>query len=174
MNDTLQIDEQAQEGFTVNDDNLAEWALTIISDATVEAQRLINVCQTKADEYQFKIQKYKEKLDKDTSYLKGQLQQYFLTVPHKSSKTQETYKLPSGTLKLKYQKPKFVFDDEKLLMYFRQHNYAGYIQHTFTPKWAEFKATIMVSGENVIDTVTGEVVDGVLAQERPAEFEVVL
>jgi hypothetical protein len=174
MDNALQIDEQSQEGFTVNDDNLAEWALTKIAETTAEAQRLINVCQVKAAEYQVKIQGYKEKLDKDTSYFKGQLQKYFLTVPHQSSKTQETYKLPSGTLKLKYPQPKFVYDDEKLLMYFRQHNYGDFIKTEATPKWAEFKKTIAVNGTTVIDAATGEIVDCVIAQERPAEFEVVL
>lgn len=171
MDNALQtIDGQFEEGFTINNDNLAEWALTKIVEDTAEAQRLINVCQTKVDEYQFKIQRYKEKLESKTAYLKGQLQQYFSTVPHKSTKTQESYKLPSGTLKLKYQQPKFVLDDDELLIYLIQHSYTDFVQTKTTPKWAEFKKTIAVQGENVIDTATGEIVDAIQVIERPAEF----
>ena len=84
------IDEQFDEGFIINNDNLAEWALKKISEERAEAQRYINVCDTMINEYSLKKQKATEQLNNKTGYLTAKLQEYFATVPHKASKTQET------------------------------------------------------------------------------------
>ena len=116
------IDEEIpQEGFTIDKDNLAEWALKKITEERAEAQRYLNVCDTMLEDYLFKKKKALEQLDSKTGYLIGKLQEYFLNVKHKESKTQKAYKLPSGTLKLKYGTPDFVRDGETLLIWAKEN-----------------------------------------------------
>lgn len=169
----LQImdDEISQEGFKIDNDNLAEWAITKIAEDTAEFQRLINVCESRILEYQNKIKKYQEQLENKTSGLKNLLMQYFETVPHKESKTQETYKLPSGTLKKKYGTPKYEVDDKALVKWLKESNMNNYIKVEEKPQWGELKKTITIKSGKII-TTDGEVVEGVTAIDRPDSFEV--
>ena len=75
-----------------------------IAEERAEAQRYISVCQDAIKTYQDKIEKAKADLDsKKTGYLTSSCNATWNTVKAKESKTQKTYKLPSGTLKVKYQ-----------------------------------------------------------------------
>ena len=175
-NTAMMIDEQFGEGFKIDNDNLAEWAVCKIAEDKAEFQRLINVCETKVLEYQEKIRKYQEQLDRKTSGLKGALQMYFETVPHKATKTQETYKLPSGTLKKKFGTPEFVRDDVKLVEWLENRGdefSKQYIKVKKSADWTNLKKDLpyVVNGDKII-TPDGEVVDGVTVNERPDSFEV--
>ena len=165
------VEEDVQEGFSINDDKTAEWALKVITEEKAEAQRYINVCETWIAEYRLKAQKAQERFETKTSYLKQQLQEYFATVPHKATKTQETYKLPSGTLKLKFGKPEFIRDEKVLAKFLKDNGFKDYYEEVIKPKWAELKEVVTVSGDKVI-TADGEIVEGVTVQEKPASFEV--
>jgi len=166
-------EEEIQEGFKIDNDNLAEWAVCKISEDKAEFQRLINVCETKVLEYQEKIRKYQEQLDRKTSGLKGCLMAYFETVPHKATKTQETYKLPSGTLKKKYGTPEYKVDNEKLVKWLKDAGMNDFIKTEEKAQWGELKKTVTVSFDKIL-TADGEVIDGVTAQDRPDSFEVEL
>ena len=166
------IDEAIEfEGFVIDNDVKAEWALKKISEEKAEAQRYINICDTMISEYTFKKQQATEKLESKISGLRSLLQQYFETVPHKATKTQETYKLPSGQLKMKYPGPEFARDEEKLLNYLKENGMPEYIQTKESAKWADLKKVVTVSGDKVI-TEDGQIVDGVTVVERPPVFEV--
>ena len=99
------------------------------------------------------------------------LQQYFATVEHKSTKTQESYELPSGKLRLKYPKEKFKIDDSKLLEWLKDNAMIEYIDTKISPKWGEFKKTVAVVGNKVV-TEEGQVVEGVTVEMTEPEFVV--
>jgi len=102
--------------FKIDNDQKAEWALAKIREEQAEAMRIMNVCKEhdialrRTDE-----EKQKKIFEKKTAYLRSQLEQYFDSVEKRRTKTQEVYKLPSGTLRRKYPKPEFKRDDEALL-----------------------------------------------------------
>ncbi len=50
------------------------------------------------------------------------------SITHKATKTQETYKLPSGTLKLRYQQLEYKRNEELLLKWLRENNMETYIK----------------------------------------------
>lgn len=163
--------EPEKDTFVIDNDSKAEWALNVIKAEKADMERLIAVCQEKIAEYQQKIENFKRQYENRTSYLRSLLAQYFNNVPHKKTKTQESYQLPSGKLILKYPGPEFERDDETLVAFLEQNGYEEYIQIKKTPKWGDFKKTVVVSGENVI-TQDGLVVEGVKAVERAPEFVV--
>lgn len=166
------VDETVEhEGFCVNNDEKAEWALKKIIEETAETQRYINVCQTMINEYQLKIQMAEAQLESKTAFFRSQLNQYFEIVPHSKTKTQETYKLPSGTLKKKFPQPEFVRDDEKLVKWLKEHGCTELVKTKELPDWAELKKKVNVSGQSVV-TEDGEIVDGITVQERPPVFEI--
>lgn len=166
------IDEiiETQEGFVIDSDDKAEWALNKIAEEKAETQRMMNVCDTMILRYQQKKEEYEKKSENKTAYLRNQLQTYFNTVEKKKTKTQETYKLPSGTLKLKYQNPEFIRDEEKLLAWAKA-NKPDYIKTKESVNWAELKKELMLSNDKLL-TKDGEIVEGVTLEEREPVFEI--
>lgn len=162
---------EEKDTFVIDNDNKAEWALTVIKAEKADRDRLISVCEQKIQEYQEKIEQFKKQYESRTSYLISCLNQYFQTVPHKTTKTQETYKLPSGTLKLKLPGVEYQRDDTKLVEWLKSSGLNDFIQIKESPKWAELKKTVTVNGDKVL-TEDGEIVEGVTVVEKPAVFEV--
>lgn len=157
--------------FVIDNDSKAEWALEKIKAEKADMERLVSLCEQKIAEYQEKIELFKKQYENSTSFLVSCLQQYFNTVPHKKTKTQETYKLPSGTLKLKYPGPEFVRDEETLVKWLKDNNYTDHIKIKESADWASLKAKVKVDKGNVI-TEDGEIIEGVKAVDRPPEFKV--
>ena len=156
-----------------------------IREEKAESQRLINLCNSEIIRYQAALKKAQDALESKTGYMKAKLLEYFQTVPRKTSKTQETYKLPSGTLKMKFPAPEYVKDEDKLTEWLKKMGYTDYIKTVESPKWGDFKPTTQIQklpivddeGEitgyqiNVLDA-NGKQIDGVTAVEKPPVFEV--
>jgi phage host-nuclease inhibitor protein Gam len=122
-------------------------------------------------EYKQKIEQAEKKYETDTAFLRSQLQQYFETVPKKATKTQETYKLPSGTLKRKFGGVEYVRDDEELLNYLKENKLVDYVKTKESVDWAEFKKTVTQKDNYVVDA-DGQVVEGVTLVEKSDRFEI--
>lgn len=172
--------------FIIDTDEKAEWAIKKIAEERAESARYISVCQDAIQRYQDKIEKAKADLDRKTGYLTFQLQRYMDTVKAKESKTQKTYKLPSGTLKVKYQAPEYKRDEDKLTEFLKK-NYTDYVETVYKPKWAEFKKIVSLNRDAIVDEESGELigytpyyvvdangnkVEGVEVIEREPVFEV--
>lgn len=165
---------ELQENWNINNDVEAERAVRKIIDEVAECNRIIFTCQTFINEYQAKIEKAKEDLENRTRWLKEQLKFYFETVPVKSTKTQSTYTLPSGTLKLKFGTPEFIRDDDKLIEFLEQDpEKIQFIKIKKSPDWANFKKQLQFKDGKAI-TEDGEIVKGVSVVDRPDTFEVVI
>lgn len=173
VNDFIQqnSDNSDNNEFTIDDDKKAEWALKKIAEEREETQRYIEVCKSMILEYQEKIRKEEENLNKKTSYLEFKLQQYFQSVEHKSTKTQKTYKLPSGTLRLKYQQPEFKRDEEKLINWLKENQLQQFVKTKETPNWVELKKNIKISGNKAVSE-DGQIIEGVEVIEKSPVFEI--
>ena len=101
----------------------------------------------------------------------ARLEAYFDTLPHKKTKTQESYPLPSGKLVRKHQDTEFIRNDEELLSWLHENNGEKYIKIKESPDWAGLKKTLTVMGETVVDE-NGEIIPCIKATERPDEFKV--
>jgi|SRR5690554_62263 len=172
MNPLLEMLDEAieQSEFKIDTDQKAEWALSKIREEQAEAQRLINVCNSQILYYQSELKKVQDKLENKTGNLKAMLFEYFQTVPHKATKTQETYSLPSGKLKLKYPKPEYKRDDATLLKWLKERDMTDYIKVSESPKWGELKKTVQVAGDKAC--IDGEIIDGIQVVERQPVFDI--
>ena len=159
------------EPFKIDNDQKAEWALAKIREEQAEAQRIMNVCRSMIMHYEQQLKKAEEDLEKKTAYLKSQLEQYFDSVEKRRTKTQEVYKLPSGTLRRKYPGPQFKRDDDALVKWLKERNMKDYIKVKETADWANLKKAIQVVGNKAVDD-NGEVVEGITVVDRPPVFEV--
>jgi len=159
------------EGFVVDNDVKAEWALKKIAEERMESQRYINVCREMISDYEDKIRKAMKTLDRKTSYLVLQLNEYFRKVEHRRTKTQETYRLPGGILKLRMQNPEFELDEEKLISFLKNNDMDNYIEIKEIVKWGELKKAVYISGGRIV-TEDGQVIEGVTVKERDPVFEI--
>lgn len=160
------------DAFVIDNDAKAEWAIKKIKGEEEETNRYIAVCELMIQEYSLKIEKAKERLENRTSYLKSQLYRYFHQIPHRETKTQSSYRLPSGTLKLKHQQPEFQRDEEVLVKWLKDRGRLDLVTVVEKAKWADLKKSITVAGDVVVDPETGEIVEGIQVVERTSVFEV--
>jgi hypothetical protein len=167
----LEFEQPGCEPFRIDNDQKAEWALAKIREEQAEAMRIMNVCKSMILHYEEQMKKAEEGLEKKTAYLKGQLEQYFDSVEKRRTKTQEVYKLPSGTLKRKYPKPEFKRDEDKLLQWLKDRQMSEYIKIKESPDWANLKKMVQIAGDKVVDE-DGEIIEGVTIVDRPPVFEV--
>lgn len=152
------------DGFHVTDDKAAEWCMKKIQEA--EADRAM----WKAH-YEAQMQKVNESADSAVAYFTARLEEYFDTVPHKATKTQESYSLPGGKLVRKQHQPKFETDDEALVPWLEQNFMGQLVKIKKTADWVALKKVVTVNGENVV-TDDGEIIPGVTVTQRPDVFKV--
>ncbi|MBR5678015.1 MAG: host-nuclease inhibitor Gam family protein [Paludibacteraceae bacterium] len=162
-----------EEVFVIDNDNKANWAIKKIRESAAEADRLKAIITAEREDLDSKEKAVNDKFEQETGYLKTLLYQYFNTVAHKATKTQETYKLLDGSLV--YKKPTIKIampDDEKLVAYLEQ-NAPMLVKTVKKAAWGEFKKNLTISDDgNVVDTTTGEVVDFIGTEESEASFDV--
>ena len=167
----LEFEQPNCEPFKIDNDQKAEWALAKIREEQAEAMRIMNVCKSMILHYEEQMKKAEEGLEKKTAYLKGQLEQYFDSVEKRRTKTQEVYKLPSGTLRRKYPGPQFKRDDDALVKWLKERNMNEYVKVKETADWASLKKMVQIAGDKIVDE-NGEVVEGITVVDRPPVFEV--
>lgn len=154
------------EVFTVKDDSTAQWCMKKIKEA--EADRAM----WKAH-YEAQMEKVNKAADESIAYFTAKLEEYFANVPHKATKTQESYTLPGGKLIRKKQQPKFETDDEALVPWLEDNFMGQLVKVKKTADWAALKKVVSVTpdGEHVA-TDEGEIIPGVTVTQRPDVFKV--
>lgn len=169
-----ELDDQGSETetFTIDTDQKARWAAKIIKEERNEADRVIALAKAEIERLHGKVIEYENSFDRRTANLKAMLLEYFGTVDKKTTKTQQTYDLVDYKLRLKKQNPEFVRDETKLTAWAKE-NTPELVKVKETTDWAALKKLTAVQGENVVFLGTGEVIDGITANEREDVFEVI-
>ena len=167
------MDIETREEFQITDDKTAEWALKKIKAAEAEYNRLMELIQAEREELNKKAEELSDHLESETGYLKSLLFKYFETVEKKETKTQQSYKLLSGSLVLRKPSVKIVKPDEtKLVEFLEANGYEKLVETKKSAKWADFKKEIEIKDGQVILDDTGEVLDWIVTEEDPGRFEV--
>lgn len=154
------------EVFAVKDDATAQWCMKKIKEA--EKDRAM----WKAH-YDAQMEKVNKAADDSVAYFTAKLEEYFANVPHKATKTQESYSLPGGKLIRKKQQPKFETDDEALVPWLEDNFMGQLVKVKKSADWAALKKVCSVTpdGEHVA-TDEGEIIPGVTVTQRPDVFKV--
>jgi phage host-nuclease inhibitor protein Gam len=161
MSELLNIE---TEGFVIDSDAKAEWALKKIKEAREDRDRWVSW-------YKEQIEKINKQTDFDTLNLERMLAEYFATVPHKKTKTQESYTIPGGKLILKTQNPEYIRDDKTVIEWLKKNNGGQFVKVKEELAWSELKGATSVFEDHIV-TEDGEVVPGIEVIEREAKFVV--
>lgn len=173
-NEVLTAMETEQEGFKIDNDFRASWALKIIKEEDAEAARLQLMADQQIEELVNKKMEIKERFERRTGYLKKLLYDYFVTAPLKETKTQLSYKLLDGTLTwkkpcMKIMRPE---DDTALIGYLEQ-NQPEMVETVKKVAWGELKKNLTITDDGgVVDMATGEKLDFIQTEEEPGKFDV--
>jgi phage host-nuclease inhibitor protein Gam len=159
-----EIERVESDGFVIDTDAKAEWALKKIREARADRDKWV-------EWYTDKIAEIKAQTDFDTMNLENMLAEYFATVPHKKTKTQESYKLPGGKLVLKTQNPEYNRDDARVIDWLKKNGQAQFVKVEEKLDWAALKGATAVFDGHIV-TEDGEIIDGVEVINRDAKFVV--
>ena len=174
MSELLQEENPIRERFEVDNDMKAEWVLSKIRRIRADQKKEVDELNRQMQFYKDQMDMIDKRADDDVAFFESMLTDYFASRMEdgftKSTKTQITYKLPTGKMVLKHQAPEFERKDEDLLPWLKA-NRPDLIKVTESANWAELKKAVKVVGENVV-TKDGEVVPGVKVTEREDKFEV--
>lgn len=164
------------EGFRIDNDNKADWALRVIRDNNAERDRIIEIAKAQIEELKAQIEEITTKYDSKTSYLKNLLAEYVMSVPRKETKTQETYQLLTGKLIVKKAAQKMVPNDDTIVKYLEDNELNEYIKVKKAPDWAEFKKALSIVDGNVVNTATGEMIPAevIAIEDTPSTFDIKL
>ncbi|OHW63114.1 bacteriophage Mu Gam like protein [Andreesenia angusta] len=173
IDEQLNIDEEQKESWRVKDDLMADWCLEKLQLMEAEYKRFEMVANERIITLESSLDKEFERYDNERSFFLSKLQEYFETVDAKETKTQMTYKLPSGTLKVKKEQAVIEKDDALLLEYLKR-DYPEFVKVIEKPNYAEFKKILMITDDGIVNMKTGELMDveGLRKGLRPAEFEI--
>lgn len=160
-----QLDDQP-DGFVIDNDKTADWAIQKIMRARKDAERFAQL-------YEDKLRAVMDELERTEAYFYPMLRDYMTTCPDvRKTKTQASYKLPSGTLMVKTQAPKYTPDDDALARYLEAAGRSDCIEVVKKPKWGEYKKSCELVDDQLVDKDTGEIVQGVAVEIRQPKFEV--
>lgn len=159
--------------FMIADDGCADWAIRKIKDEKQEYDRIKELGEQQIALIEEKIAQAKRRYESNTGYLTGKLAQYFQTVPHKKTKTRETYRLLSGNLVMKLGGIKATPDDSKLVPWLKANGYTDFIKVEEKATWGELKKKLnLESGTIATVAETGEIVEGITLMQQPDTFVV--
>lgn len=154
-----------EETFVIDNDVKAEWALRRIRERAAERDRILETSWEIIESYKAVIQTESDRAADEIAGLEGLLMQYFATVEHAATKTQETYRLPTGKLKMKLAFERMLPEDETLITAF-----PDFTERKPTLKWGELKKRLQIVDGKVIDAETGEIVQGVSVETVAPKF----
>ena len=158
--------------FMITDDRCADWAVRKIKEEKQEYDRIRELGEQQIAEIQEKIDRAKRRFEQNTGFLTSKLAQYFNTVPHKKTKTRETYRLLSGNLVLKLGGVKATLDDEKLVKWLKSNGYTDFVKVEEKPTWGELKKKLNLEAGLATMADTGEIVEGITVVQQPDTFVV--
>lgn len=162
IEDLLAADETDKQAWSITDDRAADWAMRKIKELDADTAAWKHHYETLAAKVEQQNEAAKERLMEH-------LRRFFETVPHHTTKTQESYALPAGKIGVRAVAPGYVLDDDALMPWVKA-NHTDLVQVKESVNWAELKKRLAISGGQAVDMETGEVVPGVTTTEGGMKF----
>lgn len=109
------------EHFKIRSKEEANYFLKLLNQTNSEIEEINMMCNENIKQHTERVNRFREKEIATYSYRKSYLENILRTfaVQELEGKRTKTIKLPEGSLSLKKQKPKYLYDDELLLDFFK-------------------------------------------------------
>lgn len=169
----INAEEVANNTFAIQTLDQADYILRRLNQTKQEIEHIKEIGQRKKEEYCEKIDRFIEANTKgaysSVSYLESLLRTFL--EDYTKDKKSKSLKLPEGTLSLRAQKPKYVYNDDLLLSWLKD-NATEFIKEkvTVSPDKDKLKKEVEISGDKLI--YNGLVIEGVDIVEQKDAFSV--
>jgi gas vesicle protein len=177
LNAEKKVIRNKDEGFVVDDDNKATWCLRKIKHFKSKQEKNQELAEEQISEIEKEIKEVKEwleaensKLENSIEFMKSKLYLYAQQL-REDNPDLKTHKLPFGQLQFRTQRPKWKYDNDRLLD-FAEKKYQELIKVKKSVDKRELKSKAKIVGGRVIIEKTGELVEGVEVVERGEKFKV--
>ncbi len=151
----------------IKNDKDAEFILREMKKDADECARVCALAEEMAAYYAEQAKAEQDKTEKKNAYRLHLLEEYFNTVEHRATKTEDSYRLVSGVLKFKRPSEKIVPDEAALA-----ETYPDFVETKTRLMWGDLKKRLTIIDGNVFDSDTGEYVAGASVEEVPGKFSV--
>lgn len=165
------------EGFVIDTAEKADWAIRKIRFQNAEAERMVEVLKFRMDAIQAQINKIVEDCEQKNAGLELMLIDYMRNFAEcKETKTQLSHKLPAATLEIKKASVEFGRDDAAIIQWLKGSGMGDLVKVEVKekPDWTTLKKQLVgdpATGVVVLEG-SGEIVEGVTAQEKPERLNI--
>lgn len=174
LNDFLDKQESIDnEGFTINDENKANWALRKIKQMKDTIEKNNALAQAEIDKIEDWRERENEKSQTSIDYFQSLLAQYALEQRERDPKF-KSLNLPNGRIGFRKRQPKWIYDNDKVIETLEKANLSDFIRVTKAPSKADIKKAFEVAGDKVVNPDTGEVLEGITVEQQDDNFSVVV
>lgn len=167
----LELQEEQQEGFVIDDNHKANWALKKIREHKAKQRENEEFAQEEIEQIEQWLEGENEKLQKKIDFLENALHYYFMKLREKDPKL-KTHSLPFGKLQMRKQPPAYKYDDNRLLKFLHDAGIKKAIRVKESPDKTQLKKITTIVGNKLVIKETGEVVEGVVVEQMPEKFSV--
>ena len=165
------------EGFVIDNDSKASWALRKIRHMKEKQKENEELAESQIEKIQKEIDEIKEWLDKENGkiqdnidFLKNKLKSYAMELKEENPDL-KTHNLPFGALKFRKRRPKWNYDEDKLLK-FAKSSLQEAVKVKKKVDKRKLKKKAKVVGNKAVITESGEIIEGVNIVQRPEKFKI--
>ena len=165
-------DQELKERWKVENLEAANWCLRKLAALKAKQQEIDKLAKQETERILCWQKKQTEGLDRQSEFFTGLLEEYHRGQLAEDPK-RKTITTPYGELHLRKQPPQWEYHEEQLMTYLKA-NRPDLVKEkiTYAPDKASIKKYCKVSGNQVFDIITGEVIPGVAVYDRAEAFSV--
>jgi len=172
LHDFLDEQEQvANEGFKVDDDQKANWALRKIKQMQEQIKENNDLADAEIDKIEFWRKTENEKAEADIEYFQSLLAEYAMHKREKDPKF-KSLKLPNGRFGFRKRPAKWEYDEEKVLEHLKESELTDFVRVKEEINKRDLRQFVEVAGDKVINPETGEIIEGIEIVEQGENFNV--
>lgn len=171
LQEFLDQEEQVNEGFQIDNDQTANWALRKIKQHQQQIKNNNELAQAEIEKIEAWNQQENDKAQQSIDYFQGLLAHYAMKKREEDPKF-KSQKLPHGNIGFRKKPAKWNYDDVALLETLKTNNLTDHINVTEKPNKSSIKKSFEVVDGKVIDSETGVVIEGITVEEQGEDFTV--
>ena len=167
----VKVDQEQEDNFEVDDDHKANWALKKIRQLNKKKQKNEEFAEKEINEIKKWLDQENSKLEDSIEYFESLLTEYAMKLKEQDEDL-KTKNLPAGKIQFRKQQPKWNYDNKELLESVKSAGLNDLVKVKERVDKRKLKNQVEVAGDKVINTKTGEVIDGVEVKERGEKFKI--
>lgn len=162
---------ETDDGFTIDNDEKANWALRKIAEHEQHIQDANDLAQKEVDKIESWFKGIKESRQNQIDSLQSMLANYAMS-KRQDDPDFKSMKLPSGRFGFRKRPDKWVYDDDKLLESLKRSGMDGLIRVKEEPNKRDLRSVVKVVNGKVFNPETGEFIEGITIEEQGESFNV--